>query len=181
MAASALLKLKGQGHSDNLQSPAWPFISLLNSLPKPLDGLVWEPACGKGNVVNLLQNMNIKCCGTDIEGGIDFLQPWRVGDGPQDTIPYFDYIITNPPFSLKNEFLARCYEYKKPFALLLPITVFDDKERRAMFKEHGMQLVALPKRVDFEFPGGVYKEKPHFYCSFVTWGFNFPSDITYAD
>ena len=37
----------------------------------------------------------------------------------------FDCIITNPPFSLKQEFLQRCYELGKPFALLLPLTTFE--------------------------------------------------------
>jgi hypothetical protein len=158
-----------------LMTPDWPVISLLNALPEPLkeNSIVWEPACGTGNIVNLLKRTNQKCIGTDLSTGVDFLE----SNWPTEN---FDYIITNPPFSLKDQFLKKCYEYKKPFALLLPITAFDGKERRAMFKEHGMQLLVLPKRVDFAFPDGTYKGKPHFFCSWFTWGFNFDRDITYA-
>ena len=173
--ATGKLALKGRNHSDNLQTPMWPIVSLMNALPEPLkdNSIVWEPACGTGNIVKYLKQMNQKCFGTDIETGFDFLQDVNDPDN-------FDYIISNPPFSLKDPFLERCYAYGKPFALLLPITAFDGAKRRAMFKEHGMQLVVLPRRVDFEFPDGMYKGSPHFFCSWFTWGFNFDKDITYA-
>ena len=38
-------------------------------------------------------------------------------------------IITNPPYSLKDEFIKKCYEWKKPFCLLLPITALEGKVR----------------------------------------------------
>ena len=52
--------------------------------------------------------------------------------------PPFNCIITNPPFSIKEKFLARCYQLGKPFALLMPITTFDSRERRKLFHRHGM-------------------------------------------
>jgi len=33
-----------------------------------------------------------------------------------------DIIITNPPYSLKEEFFKRAYELGKPFAFLMPLT-----------------------------------------------------------
>lgn len=35
----------------------------------------------------------------------------------------YDFIITNPPFSLKKEFLLKCIDIGKPFALLLPMQI----------------------------------------------------------
>lgn len=61
----------------------------------------------------------------------------------------FDCIVTNPPFSLKNEFIEKCYEYKKPFALLLPITALEGEKRGKMYKEHGLELIVLDKRVNY--------------------------------
>ena len=43
---------------------------------------------------------------------------------------WFDMIITNPPYSLKDEFIKKCYEWNKPFCLLLPITAFERKARK---------------------------------------------------
>ena len=58
-------------------------------------------------------------------------------------------IITNPPYSLKDEFLKRCYEYKKPFCLLLPITALEGKARGQMFRENGIEVLVLDGRVQF--------------------------------
>ena len=36
----------------------------------------------------------------------------------------YDGVITNPPYSKKDQFLEHCYSLGKPFALLLPLQVF---------------------------------------------------------
>lgn len=62
----------------------------------------------------------------------------------------FDMIITNPPYSLKDEFLKKCYEWNKPFALLLPITALEGKARGgAMYRQHGVEVLVLDGRVQF--------------------------------
>ena len=61
----------------------------------------------------------------------------------------FDVIITNPPYSLKNEFLKKCYEYNKPFALLLPLTALEGKERGKLYKKYGIEVIVLDKRINF--------------------------------
>jgi len=169
-----ILARMGRNHSDNLQTPRWPVISLLNALPKPLNGIVWEPACGRGRIVEALKAMNQSCIGTDIMTGVDFLET----TGPVEN---FDYIITNPPFSLKDQFLAKCYEYNKPFALLLPFAALEGKKRQSLYRAHGVEIVVLPKRIDFEFPDGTFKGKPWFAGMWVTHGFNFPKEINFAD
>lgn len=62
----------------------------------------------------------------------------------------FDMIVTNPPYSLKNDFLKKCYEYNKPFALLLPITALEGVERGEMFREKGISVVVLDRRINFK-------------------------------
>ena len=100
---------------------------------------------------------------------------------PKGTVAEWKYIITNPPFSLKDQFLARCYELARPFALLLPLTALEGIKRQTMYKEYGVQVLVLPKRPDFEFPGKVYKRKPWVACAWYTWGFNFESDLTFLE
>ena len=38
------LNLMGRNHLDDLQTPDWVVIALINALPDPLNGIVWEPA-----------------------------------------------------------------------------------------------------------------------------------------
>lgn len=66
-----------------------------------------------------------------------------------DPLFKFDAIVTNPPYSLKDKFLKRCYELDKPFALLLPLTALEGKERGKLYKEKGIELIILNKRINF--------------------------------
>lgn len=61
----------------------------------------------------------------------------------------FDMIITNPPYSLKDEFLEKCYEYKKPFSLLLPLTSLEGIKRGRMYRENGIELLVFDRRCNF--------------------------------
>ena len=51
--------------------------------------------------------------------------------------------------SKKNEFLKRCYEIGKPFALLLPIQTLDTKQRFELYKQHGLQIILFDRRVSY--------------------------------
>lgn len=62
---------------------------------------------------------------------------------------HFDMIITNPPYSLKDEFIKKCYEWNKPFCLLLPITALEGKTRGAMFRKNGIEVMVFDGRVEF--------------------------------
>ena len=128
-----------QGNSNDYQTPPEALEPLIPYLKK--DWLIWECACGKGNLVNGLNNRGFLTRGTDALTGYDFLT-WK----PKK----FDCIITNPPFSLKQQFLQRCYELKKPFALLLPLTTFETAKRQDLFKKYGLEVILFDKRINFE-------------------------------
>jgi hypothetical protein len=58
-------------------------------------------------------------------------------------------VVTNPPYSLKDEFLEKCFSFGLPFCLLLPITALEGVRRGLMFREHGIQVLVLDRRVQF--------------------------------
>jgi len=130
--------------SSNLfQTPPIAIEPLLPYLKK--NWVIWENACGKGNLVKAFEKKGFKVIGTDLLTGHDFLK-WQ----PKK----YDCIITNPPYSLKQQFLERAYELGKPFAFLLPLTTFETQKRQALFKEYGLEVVFLDKRINFETPSG---------------------------
>lgn len=103
---------------------------------------VWEPTDrGESTITKMLKARGNKVITTHINQGVNFLTHE----------PEFDYdcIITNPPYSLKTEFLTRAYEMDKPFAFLLPITSLEGKVRGKLFKEHGVEVLVLNKRINF--------------------------------
>lgn len=60
----------------------------------------------------------------------------------------WDILISNPPFSKKNDVLKRAYDLNKPFALLLPCNSIQGKERYRIFKNE-IQMLCFDTRVDY--------------------------------
>lgn len=61
-----------------------------------------------------------------------------------------DYIISNPPFSLKTEVLKRLYHLQKPFAMLLGVVgIFDNQERFNIFRDKPLEILIFDKRISF--------------------------------
>ena len=159
-----------QGSPNDFQTPPSALVPLLRYIPR--DWIIWEPAAGRGNLVRYLRSIGYNVIGTDILSGRDFLS-W------QPSLRW-DVIITNPPYSLKNEFLERCYSLGKPFALLLPLTTFETARRQALFKKYGVQVLFLSKRVNFETPSGK-GSGAWFAVAWFTWKLNLPGDMVFMD
>ena len=118
--------------------------ALLNFLLLPCSQKIWEPACGENDMVNAIRNRGYDVIGTDINMGVDFLTA-ELPDG-------VDWIITNPPFSHAENFIRRCIEHKKPFALLLKSQYWHAKNRLELFRESPpAYILPLTWRANFQF------------------------------
>ena len=134
-------------------------------------GTIWECACGKGYLVEGLRQAGRKVIATDKKDGKDFLT-WQPSD--------WHCAVTNPPFSLKNEFLARAYDLGKPFAFLLPLTALESPSRQSLFQRNGIQVMVLDKRINFETPNQTTSH-PWFPVAWFCWGLNLPEQLTFVD
>ena len=133
---------KNKKYSDDFQTPKYAIEPLVPFLKK--GWIIWECACGKGNLVNALKEHGFKVIGTDILNGKDFLK-WQPDK--------FDCIVTNPPYSLRYQFIKRAYELDKPWAMLMTLTTLEGK-RQELFRKYGIELLLLDKRINFETPSG---------------------------
>ena len=136
--------------ADDFQTPPEALEPLYPYLKK--EWCVWECAAGKGNLARRLKDEGHIVIASDIlvdaSAGIilrDFLK-WSPDN--------FDCIITNPPYSLKQQFLERCYELGKPFALLMPLTALETMKRQKLYRDYGVEIILMPKRINFETPSG---------------------------
>ncbi|KKL14615.1 hypothetical protein LCGC14_2513860 [marine sediment metagenome] len=91
--------------SDDFQTPPHAINPLLPYLST--EWIIWECATGNGNLERALKAAGYSCYGTDIIYGQDFLATSVTARGYER-----DCIVTNPPYSLKNEFLEQFVEYK---------------------------------------------------------------------
>tara|TARA_R100001530_G_scaffold13104_1_gene12166 strand:+ start:6004 stop:6501 length:498 start_codon:yes stop_codon:yes gene_type:complete len=147
--ASANIKMlqKTSNHSlsDECYTPENAVLPLLSELSK--DNVYYD--CTSGISSSLLDCFNengYKCLSSEDR---NFLTD-DIPDG-------VDVIITNPPYSKKDKFIERCYQLKKPFALLLPVSSLQGIKRGEMFSQNGVELLVLKKRIDFTGKGS-----PHF-------------------
>lgn len=59
----------------------------------------------------------------------------------------YDFIISNPPFSIKDDVLKHLYELNKPYAILLPIPSLQGQKRFPYIKD--CQALIFDKRINY--------------------------------
>ncbi len=57
-------------------------------------------------------------------------------------------IVSNPPFSIKDDILRRLWELDKPYAVLFPLNDIQGKKRFEYLKDD-IQLLAFDQRIGF--------------------------------
>lgn len=171
MSESTLLARKraSLNSPDDFQTPGWAVEPLFRVISRWYT--VWDPACGRGNLVRAFTEAGYYTLGTDILNGPD-QDFFRVGrDDAVGTV-----LVTNPPYSLKDRFLAHCYALGRPFALLLPITALEGQVRQSLYRKHGVELILLPRRVNFETPNGE-GSSAWFPVAWFCWRLHLPSPL----
>ena len=159
--------LKGYS-TDDFQTPPAALKPLTPYLKK--EWLIWECAEGEGNLTEALIKEGYNVIATDILTGQDFLtyHPDR-----------FDCIITNPPYSLKQQFLERAYSLKKPFAFLLPLTTLETTKRLYLFQKHGIEIIFLNERINFVMPRKKKQSKSWFASAWFTNGLGIGKQLVF--
>ena len=133
---------------DELYTPEYAVHPILSYIPDNVK-TIWCPCDTlESKIVQVLLFNDYDIIKSHIEDGKDFFNY-------EPDIPY-DMIITNPPYSVKDKIIERCYALGKPFALLLPLTALEGKQRGKMFRQNGMGIVVLDKRVDYNGKGKVW-------------------------
>ena len=103
---------------------------------------IWCPFdTEESNYVKMLREAGHDVIATHIDSGGDFfkIEP-----------PKCDYIISNPPFSLKQQVFRRLFEIGTPFAMLVGVVgLFESQTRFEMFRDNDFELMYFNKRISF--------------------------------
>jgi len=153
---------KQKGKSDEWYTPESAVIPIIKYL-KP-DTIIWCPFDKKkSNFVKLLKKKGFKVIKSHIDKGEDFL------DYEPDE---YDYIVSNPPYSIRNKILERAFFLDKPFLLLMNTNgLFDSKLRWDMFNDNNFSLIYLSGRVNYMKEYGVCeKSSPPFQSAYICSG-----------
>jgi hypothetical protein len=136
--------------TDFYATPPEVTVALLNFLESncllELGCTIWEPACGNGDMVDVMFERGYRVRASD-------LYPQFKGLHPCDFLTaslHCDWIITNPPFSKATEFITHALELGKPCAFLLKSQFWHAKSRLDLFRENPPSYVLpLTWRPDF--------------------------------
>lgn len=138
------IALPARGGSPNdFQTPPVALDSLIPYLNK--EWIIWECAAGQGSLADRLLDEGFGVESSDILTRQDFMayEPEK-----------WDCVVTNPPYAIKDDFIKRAYQLKKPWAFLLPPRALEGLERQALYKKHGLGVIMLNRRVKFTPPSG---------------------------
>ena len=99
-----------------------PLIPYLTHVPKP----IWEPASGDDRLVKWMNEKAIFAQGNDLRNGYDFLK-----DATRR-----ETILTNPPFSLAQEFVDHAFSHSDHVFMLLRLNFLGAGCRRDWWRLH---------------------------------------------
>lgn len=127
---------KGRPDHDFYPSPPSAVEALLRV--EQFTGTIWEPACGDGAICKVLEAHGHQVLATDL---ID--RGYGEGNHNFFTSPHrADNIITNPPFSLSQEFIELSLERTTgKVAMLSKLAILEGAKRKAMFEASPLKSV----------------------------------------
>ena len=150
--------------------PTHPSITQMLLDREELDGNIWESACGRGDMSEVLIDNGYDVLSTDLidrgygEGGIDFLDDDQIG-----RFGSVDNIITNPPFTFALDFVLQAKKIARKKICILNSTMFlDGIKRYEMWMDEDFPLKTM-----YQFSGRVAFRKNEIVdqsqCGLVPW------------
>ncbi|CAO3358641.1 SAM-dependent DNA methyltransferase [Azospirillum palustre] len=147
----AVMAQRAEPHDslDFFPTPHWATRALCEHVIPAFGHVAWDPACGHGDMVRPLQEYCLAVAGSDVHdygrGFVqhDFLMPFM-----PDGIGCTDWIITNPPFRLGEQFARHALKLmeeeavEKGVAMLVRTAFLEGVERHRMFAERPPSVVA---------------------------------------
>jgi hypothetical protein len=125
-------------------TPDWVTQALLDN--EKFEGNCWEPACGNGAISSVLEKNNLYTVSSDIQGNYGFRHDFLNSkyDWPGYSI---DNIITNPPFSLAQDFIEEALiEAESKVAMLLRLAFLESSIRKEFFERTPLKKVLVSSK-----------------------------------
>ena len=154
---------------DDYMTPKYAWENIAHLIPK--DKIIWEAFFGDGASGTHLRELGFNT----IHEPIDFFD--------DETLPEYDILISNPPFSKSKLIMDRLRELDKPFILIMPSPKINTSYFRA-WKTKGVQIIIPRKRIQFnklvdgEIPKN-YKSSCNFDCFYYCYKVGLEKDITW--
>ena len=156
---------------DDYMTPKYAWENIAHLIPK--DKIMWEAFYGDGTSGTHLRELGFNT----IHEPIDFFD--------DETVPEYDILISNPPFSQSKNILDRLYELDKPFIIIMPSPKICTSYFRR-WKDRQLQIIIPRKRIHFtKLVDGVmpvgWKNACNFDCYYFCYKIGLDKDITWLE
>jgi hypothetical protein len=116
-------------------------------------------------IVELLKPSGVICCPFDSDQSLFVAAAQKQGTafyGMKNWLESdysYDYLMTNPPFSIKTKVIEKVAKSGKPSALVLPLDAIGGRARHKIFAQWGHPAIYVPAgRIEYVNPEG--KKQP---------------------
>ncbi|MBU1235134.1 MAG: sugar-phospahte nucleotidyltransferase [Proteobacteria bacterium] len=148
--------------NDECYTPNYAITPILKYIPK--GSKIWCPFDTKqSNFVKMFLEHDYEVIATHLDTGQDFF----------DTLIECDYIISNPPYSIKGLVFERLFEIGKPFAMLVGVVgLFESQHRFDIFKNNNFEIMYFNRRISYleNYSDNKARLNPPFSSVYVTSG-----------
>ena len=156
---------------DDYMTPKYAWENISHLIPK--GKIVWESFYGDGKSGTYLRELGY----ITVHEPIDFFS--------DETLPKYDLIISNPPFSQSKTVMKRLHELDKPFIIIFPSSKINTSYMRD-WKDKNLQIIIPRKRIHFTklVDGKVpdnYKSSCNFDCFYYCYKIDLEKDITWLE
>lgn len=127
--------------NDEFYTPMYAIEPILKYIPT--DKTVWCPFdTEESNFVKAFKGRGNRVVFSHIESGEDFFDQAVRGD--------VDFIVSNPPYSIKAEVFERLFTLNRCFAMLVGVVgLFESQRRFEMFRDNEFEVMYLNRRVSY--------------------------------
>lgn len=138
-------KVAGSGN-DEFYTPKYAIEPILKYIPK--GSKVWCPFDTEDSLfVKMIRESGSSVQCTHIFNGTDFMEDTEYTN---NIIENCDYIISNPPYSIKGQVFERLFKIGKPFAMLVGVVgLFESQKRFEMFRDNNFEIMYMNRRVSY--------------------------------
>lgn len=133
-------KVAGSGN-DEFYTPRYAIEPIMRYIDAP-PRKIWCPFDTEESLfVKTFREAGYTVISTHIENGENFFEI----DPPE-----CDYIISNPPYSVKGKVLETLFDMGKPFAMLVGVVgLFESQHRFNLFKNNDFEIMYMNKRISY--------------------------------
>jgi len=154
---------------DHYNTPLYVWKMLLDYLDLGKDTIIYDPFYNNGIAKTYLGKLGYN---NVIHENEDFFENY-------DKYKY-DIILSNPPYSIKQNILKVLYKIDKPFVLIVPTAIISKLYVKNIFKDdiNKVQYIIPSRRLQFE-KDGINNKRCCFDCLFFCYKLELQRDIVY--